>query len=75
MSRFDTSEMHVHEEVLRVHGSFGYAYHTFQEILRARDGSLAIRVQGRMVTFWRREQGGWRVTLVLTGRSAPDEAL
>lgn len=75
MSRFDTSEMHVHEEVLRVQGSFGHAYHTFQEILRARDGSLAIRVQGRMITFWRQDQEGWRVTLVLTGRSAPDEAL
>lgn len=75
ISRFDTSEMQVHEDVLRVHGSRGYTYNAFDEILRSHDGSLTIRVQGRMVTFWRLEPGGWRVTLVLTGRSAPDEAL
>jgi ketosteroid isomerase-like protein len=59
--------------VVDVHGDRGYVLGSFDEVLRGRGGTTGIRVRGRVVHFWRRLEGRWRIEMLLTGRSAPDE--
>ena len=72
---YDTSDYEPHYEVIDVHGDNGYVLGSFTEVLRPRGGTLGTRVHGRVVQFWRREEGEWRIQVLLTGRSAPDEEL
>lgn len=71
---FDTSAYEPRYEMIDVHGDRAYVLASFEEVLRPRDGQPGIRVHGRIVQFWRREEDGeWRVVVLLTARSAPDE--
>jgi len=70
---YDTSDYEPHYEVIDVHGDSGYVLGSFTEVLRPRDGTSGTRVHGRVVQFWRQEEGGWRIEILLTGRSTPDE--
>ncbi len=71
---FDTSAYAPSYETVEVHTDRAYVLGSFTEVLRPRDGGPGLRVIGRIVLFWRREPDGrWRVTRVLTSRSAPDE--
>jgi ketosteroid isomerase-like protein len=71
---FDTSAYEPTVDILDVHGDHGYVLVSFRETLRPRAGGPGVLVSGRNVQFWhRRGEGGWRITMVLTARSAPDE--
>jgi ketosteroid isomerase-like protein len=69
----DTSAYQPRYEIIDVRGNRAYVLVSFDEVLRPRDGQPGIRVRGRAVHFWRRENGAWRIVMLLTGRSAPDE--
>jgi ketosteroid isomerase-like protein len=71
--QFDTSAYQPRYEIIDVRGNRAYVLVSFDEVLRPRDGQPGIRVRGRAVHFWRRENGAWRIVMLLTGRSAPDE--
>jgi uncharacterized protein (TIGR02246 family) len=72
---FDTSSYETRYDVIDVHGDRAYALASFDEVLRPQDGRPGIRIHGRVVHFWRRErEGTWRITRLLTSRSAPDES-
>ncbi|MDP8957842.1 MAG: SgcJ/EcaC family oxidoreductase [Actinomycetota bacterium] len=69
----DTATFEVDYDIVDVHGDRAYVLATFRETLRPKDGAPAIEVDGRLVCFWHRQEGGtWRVTRVLTGRASPD---
>jgi len=69
----DTAGFEVDYDTIDVQGDRAYVLASFRETLRPKDGTSAIRVDGRLVCFWRRaEDGRWQVTRVLTGRAAPD---
>lgn len=71
---FDTSAYKPSYEVTAVHGDRAYVIASFEEVLRARAGQPGIQVHGRMVQFWRRDEDReWRIVVLLTARSAPDE--
>jgi ketosteroid isomerase-like protein len=71
---FDTSDYTPGYEVIEVHGDQAYVLGAFEETLSPRSGEHGTRVHGRVVLFWARDkEEGWRVTRLLTGRSAPDE--
>ena len=71
---FDTSAYEPTYETVEVHTDNAYVLASFTEVLRSREGGPGLAVAGRIVLFWRREPDGvWRVTRVLTWRSAPDE--
>ncbi|MDP8956484.1 MAG: nuclear transport factor 2 family protein [Actinomycetota bacterium] len=69
----DTSAYRPSYEVMDAHDDHAYVLGSFHEVLRARDGTSAIQVRGRVVQFWHRRQGSWRIVRLLTARSAPDE--
>ena len=69
----DTSEYRARYEVVDTHGDRGYVLSSFDEVLRPRDGTAGIRVRGRAVHFWLREGEEWRIRILLTSRSGPDE--
>ena len=70
--QIEAAEYRPRYEVVDVHGDRAYVLGSFDEVLRARGGTTGIRVQGRVVHFWRRLEGRWRIEMLLTGRSAPD---
>ena len=73
---FDTSDYEPAYDSIEVHGDAAYALAEFRETLRRRQAGPSLLVRGRSVFFWRRESdGAWRVTRLLTGRSAPTEEL
>jgi hypothetical protein len=55
-------------------GNLAYVLASFDEALRPRDGQPGIRIHGRSVQFWRREEEAWRIVMLLTARSAPEES-
>jgi ketosteroid isomerase-like protein len=71
---FDTSAYQPRYESIDVHGNLAYVLASFDEALRPRDGQPGVRIHGRTVQFWRREEGGWRIVMLLTARSAPEES-
>jgi ketosteroid isomerase-like protein len=75
LEMFDTSDYTPRYEVIEVHGDRAYVLGPFEETLSPRSREPGIRVHGRVVLFWRRDEEGWRVTRLLTGRSAPDEPI
>jgi ketosteroid isomerase-like protein len=70
---FDTSAYQPRYEIINVHGNLAYVLASFDEALRPRDGQPGIRIHGRSVQFWRREEEAWRIVMLLTARSAPEE--
>lgn len=71
---FDLSNYAPQYDLVAVHGDHAYVLGSFDEVLRPRAGGAGMRVQGRLVVFWRREPDSrWRIIRFLTGRSAPDE--
>jgi uncharacterized protein (TIGR02246 family) len=71
---FDTSAYEPRYEIIDVKGDRGYVLLSFDEVLRPRTGDPGIRVHGRAVHFWHREDdGSWRIRALLTSRSAPDD--
>ncbi len=71
---WDTSAWHAERVVVDVHGDRAYAYSTYTETLRARDGSASIEVWGRLIQFLRREPDGtWLVTLAMNSHRRPQE--
>jgi ketosteroid isomerase-like protein len=75
LEMFDTSDYAPRYDVIEVHGDRAYVLGPFEETLSSRSGEPGIRVHGRVVLFWRRDEEGWRITRLLTGRSAPDEPI
>jgi len=75
LEMFDTSDYTPRYEVIEVHGDRAYVLGPFEETLSPRSGESGTQVHGRVVLFWARDEEGWRVTLLLTGRSAPDEPI
>jgi ketosteroid isomerase-like protein len=71
---FDTSAYEPRYETIDVHGDRAYVLASFSEVLRPRDGQPGIRIRGRVVQFWRREDAVWRIARLLTARSAADES-
>ncbi len=72
----DTSAYEADYHSIEVHGDAAYVIADFRETLRPWEAGQSVLVSGRIVLFWRRESdGAWRVTRLLTGRSAPDEEL
>jgi ketosteroid isomerase-like protein len=53
---FDTSAYQPRYEIINVHGNLAYVLASFDEALRPRDGQPGIRIHGRSVQFWRREE-------------------
>jgi ketosteroid isomerase-like protein len=72
-SAVDTSEWRPDHHTIEVYADGAYVMSDFIETLRPADGGHAVRVRGRAVFFWRRTEIGWRLTRLLTARSAPDE--
>jgi ketosteroid isomerase-like protein len=73
---FGTFEVSVYEpdyDVIDVMGDQAYVLGSFREVLQPRKGGSVVQVFGRIVLFWRRIAGEWRVTRLLTARSAPDQ--
>lgn len=71
---FDTSAYRQTYEIIDVHDRHAYVLSHFEEVLRPRDGKPGIRIHGRLVLFLQRQDDGrWRITMALTGRSAPEE--
>ncbi len=70
----DTAAFEVDYDTVDVHHDRAYVLATFHETLRPRDGvAPAIDVDGRLVCFWQRDEGGtWRVARLLTSRASPD---
>lgn len=60
-------------ELIDTHDDRAYVLLSFTQVLRPYDGGPGMKVHGRAVQFWRREDGQWRLGLLLTARSAPDE--
>jgi len=73
LEMFDTSDYTPRYGVIEVHGDQAYVLGAFEETLSPRSGEPGTRVRGRVVLFWARDEEGWRITRLLTGRSAPDE--
>lgn len=70
---FDTSAFEPTHHTIEVHADAAYVMSDFTETLRPREGGPATQIQGRLVVFWRIAQSGWRITRILTARSAPDQ--
>jgi ketosteroid isomerase-like protein len=75
LEMFDTQSYAPRYEVIEVHGDRAYVLGPFEETLSPRSGEPGIRVHGRAVLFWRRDEEGWRITRLLTARWAPDELI
>ncbi len=72
----DTSAYQPDYHSIDVHGDTAYVIADFRETLRPWEAGSSVLVHGRIVLFWRREPDGvWRVTRLLTSRSAPEEEL
>jgi len=71
---FDTSAYETRYDVVDEHGDRAYVLASFDEVLRPREGAAGLRIHGRTVQFWGRQaDGAWRISVLLTARSAPDE--
>lgn len=69
----DTSQWKPDHHTVKVHDKAAYVLSDFTETLLPYDGRAGLRVSGRIVLFFRRDSDRWRVTRILTARSAPDE--
>jgi uncharacterized protein (TIGR02246 family) len=71
--QFDISAYDPTYELIDVHDDRAYLLMSFTQVLRPYDGGPGMKVHGRAVQFWRREDGQWRLVMLLTARSAPEE--
>ena len=71
----DTSDYRSQYQTVVVHATEAYVIGDVTEVLRPRDGSAGVRVQARVVLFLRQVGGEWRISHMLTSRSAPDQRL
>ena len=60
-------------ELIDIHEHRAYSLGSCTQVLRPRDGRPDMKIHGRTVQFWRREDGHWRLVMLLTARFAPDE--
>jgi hypothetical protein len=58
--------------IIDVQDRAAYVLVSLTEILRPRDEQQGVKIQGRNVQFWCHKEGGWRIVVLLTARSAPD---
>ena len=74
-SSTDTSAWMADHHTVEVHEDGAFVLSDFSEDLLPFDGSPGRRVSGRVVLFFRKEDGRWLVTRALSARSAPDELI
>ena len=60
-------------EFIEIHEDRAYTLGSWLQVLRPNDGRPDIKIHGRTVQFWRREDGQWRLVMLLSARFAPDE--
>ena len=75
-SRFDTSAWDTSPELVEVHGDRAYTLSTYTETLVPRGEGPRVAVNGRLVTFLRRESdGAWRIEMLMNSHTRPMEDL
>lgn len=73
--QFDISSYEPTYELINIHDDRAYTLLSFTQALRPYGGGPGMKVHGRAVQFWRREDGRWRLVMLLTARSAPEEQI
>lgn len=71
--QFDVLAYEPTYELIDIHEDRAYALGWWTQVLRPDDGRPDMKIHGRTVQFWRREDGQWRLVMLLTARFAPDE--
>lgn len=71
--QFDVLAYEPTYELIDIYEDHAYVLGAWTQVLRPRDGSPNTKIHGRTVQFWRREDGHWRLDMLLTARFAPDE--
>ncbi len=71
---YDTSAWKADHHTIEIHDNAAYVISDISETLRPYEGDRATRrIEGRIVLFWRWEEDGWRITRLLSARSAPED--
>ena len=71
--QFEVSAYDPTYEIIDIQDDRAYTLVSFAQVLRPDGGGPGMKVHGRAVQFWRREDGQWRLLMLLTARSAPEE--